>query len=48
LRLESLEKRELMTTVSGDFNGDGAADSAVGVPSADVGRVSDCGAVNVV
>ena len=32
----------------GDFNGDGEADLAVGVPGEDVGTVTDAGAVNVV
>jgi hypothetical protein len=33
--------------VRGDFNGDGFADLAVGVPYEDVGRIRDAGAVNV-
>src|SRR2546426_3810188 len=32
----------------GDFNGDGEADLAVGVPGEDMGTVTDAGAVNVV
>jgi hypothetical protein len=32
---------------SGDFNGDGFADLAVGAPYEDVGTVADAGAVNV-
>ncbi|MFN2532925.1 MAG: FG-GAP repeat protein [Pyrinomonadaceae bacterium] len=32
----------------GDFNGDGFADLAVGVPLEDVGRAKDAGAVNVI
>lgn len=32
---------------AGDFNGDGFADLAVGVPGEDVGAVADAGAVNV-
>src|SRR5947199_351050 len=33
--------------VRGDFNGDGSADLAVGVPGEDVGGVNGAGAVNV-
>jgi disulfide bond formation protein DsbB len=33
--------------VHGDFNGDGIADLAIGVPNEDVGTVGDAGAVNV-
>jgi hypothetical protein len=33
---------------SGDFNGDGNDDLAVGVPSEDVGSIADAGAVNVI
>ena len=33
---------------AGDFNGDGVADQAIGVPLEDVGATSDAGAVNVV
>jgi hypothetical protein len=36
------------STASGDFNGDGFADLAVGVPDEDVGSVADGGAVNVI
>jgi len=32
---------------SGDFNGDGPADLAIGVPDEDIGTVSNAGAVNV-
>ena len=32
---------------AGDFNGDGRADLAVGVPQEDVGTVTDAGAVNI-
>ena len=35
------------TGVQADFNNDGAADLAVGVPGEDVGSISDAGAVNV-
>ena len=34
-------------TVQGDFNGDGYADLAVGVPGEDLGSVGDAGAVQV-
>jgi len=34
-------------SVQADFNNDGAADLAVGVPGEDVGSISDAGAVNV-
>jgi len=33
--------------VHGDFNGDGIADLAIGVPNEDVGSIGDAGAVNV-
>jgi len=32
---------------SGDFNGDGADDLAIGVPEEDIGAVADAGAVNI-
>lgn len=32
----------------GDFNGDGAADLAVGAPGEDLGTLTDAGAVNVI
>src|SRR5919198_5628860 len=35
-------------SVFGDFNGDGFADLAVGVPLEDVGTVANAGAVNVI
>jgi hypothetical protein len=35
------------TAASGDFNGDGLADLAVGSPYEDVGTVADAGAVNI-
>ncbi len=35
------------TTATGDFNGDGFDDLAIGVPLEDVGAVTDAGAVNV-
>ena len=39
---------EATSRVSGDFNGDGRDDLAVGVPSEAVGSLSDAGAVNVI
>jgi hypothetical protein len=36
------------TLTSGDFNNDGFADLAVGVPNEDIGAVADAGAVNVI
>ena len=38
---------EAAAQVHGDFNGDGVADLAVGVPNEDVGAITDAGAVNV-
>jgi hypothetical protein len=35
------------TLAAGDFDGDGHADLAVGVPEEDVGAIGDAGAVNV-
>ena len=35
------------TLILGDFNGDGFADRAIGVPGEDVGSANDAGAVNV-
>lgn len=35
-------------TVFADFNGDGYSDLAIGVPSEDVGSITDAGAVNVI
>jgi hypothetical protein len=32
---------------SGDYNGDGAGDLAIGVPGEDIGDITDAGAVNV-
>jgi hypothetical protein len=36
------------TRVGADFNGDGFADLAIGVPGEDVGAIADAGAVNVI
>jgi hypothetical protein len=53
-RFESLEARAMLTTATGDFNGDGRDDLAVGVPNEDLpdgmtanGKVN-AGAVNVI
>jgi hypothetical protein len=40
-------RRRAVQCVSGDFNRDGFADLAVGVPYEDGGMVADAGAVNV-
>jgi hypothetical protein len=47
--LDTAEEWELFgtTLASGDFNGDGFADLAIGVPYEDVGIATDAGAVNV-
>jgi len=47
LRFEPMEPRMMLSTVSGDFNGDGRDDLAIGVPFEDVGSIADAGAVNV-
>jgi len=47
LRFEPVEHRMMLSTVSGDFNGDGYRDLAIGVPFEDVGSIADAGAVNV-
>lgn len=44
---ERLEQRLALTSVTGDFNGDGFDDVAIGVPGEDVGALVDAGAVNV-
>src|SRR5262245_50109309 len=44
---QALEQRALLS-VSADFNHDGFADLAVGVPSENVGSVVNAGAVNIV
>lgn len=46
-RIEPLEARALLTSVTGDFNGDGIADLAIGVPSQTVGGKSNAGAVQI-
>lgn len=50
LVLELLERRNLLTTsmATGDFNGDGFDDLAVGVPFEDIGSQVDAGGVNVI
>lgn len=45
-RYESLEARQMMTS-SGDFNGDGAQDIAIGIPGKNLGRWVDAGQVSV-
>jgi hypothetical protein len=45
-RFESLEPRAMLS-VSGDFNGDGFDDVAIGAPWEDVASVDDAGAVHV-
>jgi len=44
---ESLESRILLTSLQGDFNGDGYADLAIGVPHESVNGDEEAGAVNV-
>jgi hypothetical protein len=46
-RFEALEGRALLTAVAGDFNGDGVADLAIGIPSQTVGGASNAGAVQI-
>jgi len=46
--IERLEQRTLLTSVFGDFNGDGFDDLAIGVPGEYVGPIPDAGAVNVI
>lgn len=50
LRFEPLEARRVLFSpiATGDFNGDGFEDGAVGIPFEDVGSVADAGAVNVI
>lgn len=48
LAFERLGSRRLLAGVSGDFNGDGFEDLAVGTPQEDVAGVTDAGAVNVI
>jgi hypothetical protein len=45
-QFESLEARQMMTT-SGDFNGDGVQDVAIGLPGKNIGRWVDAGQVSV-
>lgn len=47
LRFESLENRQLMTVVLGDFNGDGYDDMVVADPYAEVSGEAQAGAVTV-
>ncbi len=47
-RFEQLENRALLTTVVGDFNGDGIADLAIGNPSATVNSQSQAGSVQII
>jgi len=46
-RFEPLEGRALLTSVAGDFNADGVADLAIGIPSQTVGGASSAGAVQI-
>ena len=48
LMLEYLEGRALMSIVTGDFNGDGFQDMAVGAPAEDVGIAVNAGGVNII
>ena len=47
LHFEPLESRALLATVSGDFNGDGIADLAIGIPSQTVNGIQNAGAVQI-
>jgi FKBP-type peptidyl-prolyl cis-trans isomerase len=47
-RFEQLENRALLTTVSGDFNGDGIADLAIGNPAAAVNGHASAGSVQII
>lgn len=47
-RFERLESREMLTSVSGDFNGDGIADLAIGIPGKDLGAAVNAGSVSVI
>ena len=46
-RMEALEARRLLSVWS-DFNGDGYADLAIGVPEEDLDLVNDAGAFHVI
>ena len=46
-RIEPLEVRTLLTSVTGDFNGDGIADVAIGMPSQTVNGLSNAGQVQI-
>jgi FKBP-type peptidyl-prolyl cis-trans isomerase len=47
LGIEPLECRAMLYSVAGDFNGDGVADLAIGIPSQTVGGVAGAGAVQI-
>ncbi|HEY2882594.1 MAG TPA: FKBP-type peptidyl-prolyl cis-trans isomerase [Pirellulales bacterium] len=47
-RFERLEDRALLTSVAGDFNGDGIADLAIGNPNATVSGASLAGSVQII
>ncbi len=47
-RIERLEGRALLTTVTGDFNGDRVADLAIGVPTQAVGGATNAGSVQII
>jgi FKBP-type peptidyl-prolyl cis-trans isomerase len=46
-QFESLEIRALMTSVAGDFNGDGVADLAIGIPAQTVSGKANAGGVQI-
>jgi FKBP-type peptidyl-prolyl cis-trans isomerase len=46
-QFESLEIRALMTSVAGDFNGDGVADLAIGIPAQMIGAKANAGGVQI-
>src|SRR6185437_1420579 len=46
-RFEHLEDRALLTSVAGDFNGDGIADLAIGNPGATVAGHTSAGSVQI-